>query len=56
MRFTVGDTIKITLTDGETFIGEVVENERGFVVLMGPTGERFVCRTDRCRSANAHSG
>ena len=52
MSFTIGDTIKITLTDGETFTGTVVENERGFVVLMGSGGERFVCRIDRCRSVD----
>ena len=50
MTFIIGDTIKITLTDGETFSGMVVENERGFLVLMGSDGERFVCRVDRCQS------
>ena len=50
MTFTIGDTIKITLTDGEAFTGMVVENERGFLVLMGSDGERFVCRVDRSQS------
>jgi hypothetical protein len=55
VTFTIGDTIKITLTDGESFTGMVVENERGFLVLIGAGGERFVCRIDRCQSVDVHN-
>ena len=47
MSFTIGDTIKATLTDGEIICGMVVENERGFVVVISSEGERFVFRANR---------
>ena len=49
MNFAIGDTIKATLTDGEIICGMVVENERGFVVVVSSEGERFVFRADRCQ-------
>ena len=49
MNFAIGDTMRATLTDGEIICGMVVENERGFVVVVSSEGERFVFRADRCQ-------
>ena len=40
----IGDTVKITLVDGEILEGRLVAHERGFYILVDTQGNKLVCR------------